>query len=118
RNAAAGSLRQLDPAVTASRPLELFCHSARAIEGATFATHTEFLATLEQWGLQTNPLNRRCPDLVTALAQYATLVESRDTLPYEIDGMVLKVVDVRLQEILGQVSRLQRWAIWCQFKAA
>ncbi len=117
RNAAAGSLRQLDPAITASRPLELFCHSAGAITGARFATHSEFLATLEQWGLQTNPLNRRCPDLATALAQYATLVATRDTLPYEIDGMVLKVDDLRLQEILGQVSRSPRWAIAYKFKA-
>lgn len=117
RNAAAGSLRQLDPAVTASRPLELFCHSAGAVSGATFATHTAFLATLEQWGLQTNPLNRLCPDLATALAQYATLVAQRDTLPYEIDGMVLKVDDLRLQEILGQVSRSPRWAIAYKFKA-
>ncbi|MEO7435181.1 MAG: NAD-dependent DNA ligase LigA, partial [Candidatus Binatia bacterium] len=117
RNAAAGSLRVLDPGVTASRPLELFCHSAGAVTGATFKTHTEFLATLEQWGLQTNPLNRLCPDLATALAQYATLVERRDTLPYEIDGMVLKVDDLRRQEILGQVSRSPRWAIAYKFKA-
>jgi len=117
RNAAAGSLRQLDPAVTASRPLELFCHSAGAIEGATFATHTEFLATLEQWGLQTNPLNRLCVGLDAAFAQYAALVARRDTLPYEIDGMVLKVDDLRLQEILGQVSRSPRWAIAYKFKA-
>jgi DNA ligase (NAD+) len=117
RNAAAGSLRQLDPAITASRPLELFCHSAGTVSGATFATHTEFLATLEQWGLQTNPLNVRCPDLATALAQYAQLVAARDTLPYEIDGMVLKVDDLRLQEILGQVSRSPRWAIAYKFKA-
>ncbi len=117
RNAAAGSLRQLDPAVTASRPLELFCHSAGAISGASFATHSEFLSTLELWGLQTNPLTQRCPDLATALAQYATLVATRDTLPYEIDGMVLKVDDLRLQEILGQVSRSPRWAIAYKFKA-
>lgn len=117
RNAAAGSLRQLDPAITASRPLELFCHSAGVVEGATFATHTEFLAALDQWGLQTNPLNRRCAGLDEAFAQYAALVAARDTLPYEIDGMVLKVDDLRLQEILGQVSRSPRWAIAYKFKA-
>ena len=117
RNAAAGSLRQLDPAVTARRPLELFCHSAGAIEGARFTTHWDFLRTLEQWGLQTNPLNRRCPDLATALAHYQTLVADRDTLPYEIDGMVLKVDDLKLQEILGQVSRSPRWAVAYKFKA-
>ena len=117
RNAAAGSLRQLDPAITARRPLELFCHSAGAIAGASFATHWQFLHTLEQWGLQTNPLNRRCPDLSAALDQYAHLVSERDSLPYEIDGMVLKVDDLRRQEILGQVSRSPRWAIAYKFKA-
>jgi len=117
RNAAAGSLRQLDPAITASRPLEIFCHSAGAIDGASFATHWDLLGALAQWGLQTNPLNRRCPDLATALSQYATLVATRDTLPYEIDGMVLKVDDLRRQEILGQVSRSPRWAIAYKFKA-
>jgi DNA ligase (NAD+) len=117
RNAAAGSLRQLDPAITARRPLELFCHSAGAIEGANFTTHWKFLATLAQWGLQTNPLNRRCPDLATALAHYQRLVSERATLPYEIDGMVLKVDDLRRQEILGQVSRSPRWAIAYKFKA-
>ncbi len=117
RNAAAGSLRQLDPAITARRPLELFCHSAGAIEGATFTSHWDFLHTLGRWGLQTNPQNRRCPDLATALAHYQTLVGDRDTLPYEIDGMVLKVDDLRLQEILGQVSRSPRWAVAYKFKA-
>jgi DNA ligase (NAD+) len=117
RNAAAGSLRQLDPAITAGRPLELFCHSAGTIDGTHFATHWEFLQTLARWGLQTNPLNRRCHDLAATLDQYARLVAERDTLPYEIDGMVLKVDDLRRQEILGQVSRSPRWAIAYKFKA-
>ena len=117
RNAAAGSLRQLDPQITARRPLELFCHSAGALEGARFATHWEFLATLPRWGFTVNPLNRRCPDLAAALAHYAELVRDRDGLPYEIDGMVLKVDDLRQQEILGQVSRSPRWAVAYKFKA-
>src|SRR5262249_26425086 len=78
---------------------------------------SQFLETLPLWGLQTNASSRRCVGLTEALEQYARLVAERDTLPYEIDGMVLKVDDLKLQEILGQVSRSPRWAIAYKFKA-
>ena len=116
RNAAAGSLRQLDSRITAKRPLDVFCHSPGAIEGATFETHWAFLQTLQRWGLKVNPLNRRCADLAAALACYRTLAETRDSLPYEIDGVVLKVDELAAQERLGQVSRSPRWAVAYKFK--
>jgi DNA ligase (NAD+) len=117
RNAAAGSLRQLDSRVTAHRPLDVFCHSAGAVEGTTFQTHEEFLRTIARWGLKTSPLNRRCADVDQAIARFDELAAMREELPYEIDGMVLKVNDLALQERLGQVSRSPRWAVAYKFKA-
>jgi DNA ligase (NAD+) len=116
RNAAAGSLRQLDSRITARRPLDIFCHSPGAIEGARFATHWDFLRALPRWGLKVSPLNRRCGGVEAALAHYRALAEEREALPYEIDGVVLKVDDVERQERLGQVSRSPRWAIAYKFK--
>lgn len=117
RNAAAGALRQLDSRITASRPLEIFCHGAGSMGGARFATQGEFLDALAAWGLPVNPENRRCADVGAALARYGELAERREELPYEIDGVVLKVDDTALQERLGQVSRSPRWAIAYKFKA-
>ncbi len=117
RNAAAGSLRQLDSRITARRPLDIFCHSAGTIEGARFTTHWEFLEALPRWGLKVNPLNRRCTGVEPALARYRELAEMRDDLPYEIDGVVLKVDDLAAQDRLGQVSRSPRWAVAYKFKA-
>ena len=116
RNAAAGSLRQLDPRITASRPLEIFCHGAGALGGARAASQWEFLATLAKWGLPVSDENRRCTGVDEALARYQELTAARETLPYEIDGVVLKVDDVALQERLGQVSRSPRWAVAYKFK--
>jgi DNA ligase (NAD+) len=117
RNAAAGSLRQLDSRITARRPLEVLCHGAGTVTGTAFATHSELLAGLQAWGFKVSALNRRCADLDEALARYRELAAMREELPYEIDGMVLKVDDVALQERLGQVSRSPRWAIAYKFKA-
>jgi DNA ligase (NAD+) len=131
RNAAAGSLRQLDSRITARRPLDIFCHSTGTIRGhgerghtgaghhggAPFATHWNFLAALARWGLKVNPLNRRVVDVGAALARYRELAAARDDLPYEIDGVVLKVDDLAQQERLGQVSRSPRWAVAYKFKA-
>ena len=117
RNAAAGSLRQLDSRITAKRPLDMFCHSPGSIEGATFDAHWEFLEAVHAWGLKTNPRNRRCHGLEDVRKYYADLAEKREALPYEADGIVVKVDRIDLQRRLGEVSRSPRWAVAYKFKA-
>jgi DNA ligase (NAD+) len=115
RNAAAGSLRQLDPRITASRPLNIFCYGIGRAEGVGFRTHWEMLQSLAGWGFKVNPLGEVCPGIDAALAYYERLRERREELPYEIDGVVLKVNAVDLQEALGTRSRSPRWAIAYKF---
>jgi DNA ligase (NAD+) len=117
RNAAAGSLRQLDSRITAQRPLDIFCHSAGQIEGASFDTHWEFLAALRAWGLKTNPLNRRCHGAPEVIRYHSDMAAQRDTLPYEVDGIVAKINRLDWQRRLGEVSRSPRWAIAFKFAA-
>lgn len=117
RNAAAGSLRQLDSRITSGRPLSIFCYQPGAIEGAEFATHMEFLEALKKWGI---PVNQYI-ELVTGstgIVQYHQKMEKlRNDLPYEIDGTVYKINSFSLQETLGARSRSPRWAIAGKFKA-
>ena len=115
RNAAAGSLRQLDANVTASRPLHMFCYDVGQVEGHTFATHWEMLETLRGWGLRVNDRVRLCESPEACLDFYARLGEERDALPYEIDGTVIKVNDKALQATLGARSRSPRWAVAYKF---
>lgn len=115
RNAAAGSLRQLDPGVTEKRPLDIFCFGLGALEGAGFSTHWEVLQALSGWGLKTNSLSRLCENVQEALAFYRELENRRDELPYEIDGLVLKVNRRGLQAELGEISRSPRWAAAAKF---
>ncbi|HUI26109.1 MAG TPA: NAD-dependent DNA ligase LigA [Candidatus Kryptonia bacterium] len=117
RNAAAGSLRQLDSRITAQRPLDIFCHSPGQFEGVTFDSQWEFLAALRAWGLKTNPLNRRCANGEAVLRYHSEIAERRGALPYEVDGIVAKVNGFDLQRRLGEVSRSPRWAIAFKFKA-
>jgi len=117
RNAAAGSLRQLDSRITAQRPLDIFCHSPGQTEGAIFDTHLGFLAALKAWGLKINPLNRRCTGAPAVERYHADIAERREGLPYEVDGVVAKVNDFDLQRRLGEVSRSPRWAIAFKFAA-
>ncbi|MGH7822052.1 MAG: NAD-dependent DNA ligase LigA, partial [Candidatus Binatia bacterium] len=116
RNAAAGSLRQLDPRITASRPLEFFCHSAGEVSGDTSRTHWEFLERCRAFGLRTNPLNRLCASLEQVFVVREETERGRDELPYEIDGVVLKVNSLLLQRRLGEISRSPRWAVAYKFK--
>jgi DNA ligase (NAD+) len=104
RNAAAGSLRQLDSRITAKRPLDIFFHSAGLLEGATFGSHWEFLTGLKAWGLKVNPLNRICRGAEAVEAYHQEIATRRGTLAYEVDGVVAKVNSVDLQRRLGEVS--------------
>jgi len=117
RNAAAGSLRQLDPRITATRPLDVFFHSAGLIDGAAFDSHWQFLSALQAWGLRVNPLNRLCRGADAVVAYHEEIAATRATLAYEADGVVAKVNALELQRRLGEVSRSPRWAIAFKFKA-
>ena len=117
RNAAAGSLRQLDPGVTAGRPLKLFCYALGRVEGIEIRSQEELLVTLSKLGFPVNPLWRRCEAPEEAIDFYHELLERRDELPYEADGMVVKVNDFAQRELLGEVSRAPRWAIAFKFPA-
>jgi DNA ligase (NAD+) len=117
RNAAAGSLRQLDAKITARRPLNIFLYGAGLVRGAAFATHWEILEALAAWGFPVNPLVRRAPDIAAGLAYFTEIGALRPSLPYDIDGVVLKVNALTLQDLLGSVSRSPRWALACKFPA-
>ncbi|HVF52903.1 MAG TPA: NAD-dependent DNA ligase LigA [Actinomycetota bacterium] len=115
RNAAAGSLRQKDPKVTASRNLSLICHGVGFLRGARFTSHWEALETLRDLGLRTNPENRRLTTLEEVYEFCAHWQEHRHDVPYEIDGVVVKVDPISEQEELGSTSKAPRWAIAYKF---
>jgi DNA ligase (NAD+) len=117
RNAAAGSLRQLDPKVTAGRPLTLFAYAMGEVSTPVAPSHWAFLKRLRAWGFPTNPLARVCRNLDEALAFYAEILGARAELPYDIDGIVYKVNRFDWQERLGFVSRAPRWAVAHKFPA-
>ena len=117
RNAAAGSLRQLDSAVTAQRPLKLFCYGVGEVRGKEFESQWEVLQTLPQWGLRTNHLVRRCRNIQEAIDYYYEINAQREEQPYEMDGVVIKVDSFVLQRKLGEVSRSPRWAVAYKFPA-
>jgi DNA ligase (NAD+) len=117
RNAAAGSLRQLDPKITASRPLDIFLYAPGVIEGAEFDSQWEFLHAIRNLGMRTNPLSRVCKGVDKVLDYWNEMTEGRDKLDYDADGVVAKVNSYRLQTQLGEVSRSPRWAIAYKFKA-
>jgi DNA ligase (NAD+) len=116
RNAAAGSLKQLDSTITAKRPLDIFCHGTGIIEGVSFSTHWEFRHALQHWGLKPVPLGRVCRGLAEVFHYRDEMEAQRDELPYEIDGLVVKVNSTQLQQRLGQIARSPRWAIAYKFK--
>ncbi|MDE0419671.1 MAG: NAD-dependent DNA ligase LigA [Gammaproteobacteria bacterium] len=114
RNGAAGSLRQLDPAITATRPLSMFCYSigdGPPAAGWRPTRHSEVMAALRTWGLRTNPRGRLQGDLGACADYVEALLAERDDLDYAIDGAVIKVDDLALRRTLGQITRKPRWAI-------
>ncbi len=118
RNAAAGSLRQLDPRITATRPLEMFCYGIGEIKGLNLETHLEWMIAIQQMGLRVNkPHMRTFQDLKEVVDYCQQLEEKRDQFPFEIDGAVIKVNQLALQARLGQKSRSPRWAMAYKFKA-
>ena len=116
RNAAAGSVRQLDPRVTASRRLKLWVYGAGRVEGKGFESHWDELSWLAGLGLPVNWAgSRRCRDIAEAAAFYREIGETKGSFPYEIDGVVVKVNDTALQRELGEISRSPRWAVAAKF---
>ncbi|MEN8257145.1 MAG: NAD-dependent DNA ligase LigA [Thermodesulfobacteriota bacterium] len=118
RNAAAGSLRQLDSRLTAKRPLDFFAYGVSDPLQVSAADQTELFAYLGQLGFKINAHIMCCPDIDAVIAHYRTLVELRPQLPYDIDGMVVKVDDFELQRRLGNKARSPRWAIASKFPAS
>jgi len=117
RNAAAGSLRQLDASITARRPLKMFCYAVGIVRGRAFTYHHDVLHALKKWGFSVNPFIRQVEGIEKCIEFYRELQDLRNELPYEIDGMVIKVDDLSLQTRLGAVSRSPRWAVACKFAA-
>ena len=118
RNAAAGSLRQLDPRITAQRPLQMCCYSVGLVEeGELPGKHADILAQLAQWGLRINAEMAVVSGVDACIDYYDKLAQRRDDLAYDIDGIVFKVNDLALQQELGFVSRAPRWAIARKFPA-
>ncbi len=115
RNAAAGSLRQLDPKVTARRPLNIFLYGIGTVRGIRFSSHWEILKTLADWGFPVNPLISQAQDISACIDYFEQIHSIRPGLPYEIDGVVIKVNNLSVQESLGNVSRSPRWALACKF---
>ncbi len=118
RNAAAGSLRQLDARITATRPLEMCCYGIGVMSGGELPpTHTDMMQQLSRWGLKINGELKVATGDQGCLEYYQNMAEKRNSLPYEIDGLVFKVNKYSLQQRLGFVSRFPRWAIAHKFPA-
>jgi DNA ligase (NAD+) len=118
RNAAAGSLRQLDPRITATRPLEIYCYGLGQVEGRAMPDrHSEIMQALKGWGLRVNPEARLVKGIKGCIDYHRKMLQKRESLGYDIDGVVYKVDRVDQQETLGFVSRAPRWALAHKFPA-
>ena len=117
RNAAAGSLRLLDASITASRPLDIFVYTLNYAEGTEFTTHTEALENMKAWGLKCNPHTAYHKSIEDVQNYYERWVEERQELPYETDGIVVKVNNFSQRHELGTTSKYPRWAVAYKFNA-
>lgn len=117
RNAAAGSLRQLDPKLTATRPLSMYCYSVGSADGIGLSCHSDTLNKLKGWGLPVCSESAVVKDVQGCIEFYSSILRKREKLPYEIDGVVYKVNQFDLQQQLGFVTRAPRWAIAHKFPA-
>jgi len=117
RNAAAGSVRQLDPKITSTRPLSMYAYGIGRIEGNRLDNHWDSLRYLKKLGFKISRYVESCETIEQVKAYYQRILARRDDLPYEIDGIVIKVDKFRLQEKMGELSRSPRWAIAWKFPA-
>jgi DNA ligase (NAD+) len=115
RNASSGTLRQLDPSVTATRPLTITCYDFMSPGPGRPATHFEAVTCLKSWGLPIPPFRRQCLSIQETFEFHREMFEQRDALPFEIDGIVIKVDRFDWQQALGEKSRSPRWAIAFKF---
>ena len=115
RNAAAGSLRRLDPRETAERPLDAFFYEIMLLEGDTVKTQWDALQKIKAWGLKVNPHVRKCDGIEDVVRYHVEMGEKRDNLDYEIDGVVVKVNNIEYQDRLGVKARSPRWAVAYKF---
>ncbi|MFP3879820.1 MAG: NAD-dependent DNA ligase LigA [Dehalococcoidia bacterium] len=117
RNATAGLLRQLDSRMVAGRPLDARFYDVLAVEGEDLVSHWEMLKQFSKWGLKTDPHNQECSSVAEIKERYWELLDNRDELEYEVDGLVIKLDDLRLREKMGTRQRSPRWAIAWKFPA-
>lgn len=117
RNAAAGSLRQIDTSITAKRPLEILCYGIGRVRGIEFDSHEQILSTLRRWGFRVSDEIKTVRNIDDAVKRYEHLNNTRESLGYQIDGAVIKVNSVQLQQKLGNKARSPRWAVAVKFEA-
>ncbi|MBC7128239.1 MAG: NAD-dependent DNA ligase LigA [Thermoplasmatales archaeon] len=115
RNAASGSLRRLDPRETASRPLDIFFYEIMRVDGIEVKNQWQALDLLKKWGLKTNPHSIKCGNIEEVIKYHEEMSKKREELSYEIDGIVIKVNEIRHQILLGEKTRSPRWAIAYKF---
>ena len=117
RNAAAGSLRQLDPVITSSRPLAFFAHGIGSCQGIEFSNLQEIFSVFSSWGLPVNNFNELVGSIDECHEYFKRIESARENIPFEIDGVVFKVNELSLQKQLGEIARSPRWAIAHKFPA-